>query len=516
MTVVVPAAASHVKRRQLWSIGIYAGDSPLRLAASAEASNPVLTANDVSDVPAEFVADPFLIRNHGAWHMFFEVMREDLHRGEIGLATSTDARHWEYQGIVLREWFHLSYPCVFEWDGDFYMIPESLAARAVRLYKAREFPRGWTHVADLLPGMFADATIVRHDDRWWLFACPYPCQQDILRLFSSAQLTGPWQEHPKSPLVDGDATIARPGGRIVRCEGRLLRFTQDCVPAYGTRVRACRIMTLTTSDYQEREVDESPVLGPVTRSAGERAWNRDGMHHVDPVRSDDGRWIAAVDGWIEDETVLGPPDPAAVRTLNCWNDSWPLVAERCPCDLHFQEYLTERGIGGQAIFHFGTGAHHLLGKENLRANPPNEILGITASRGEYDAYVDFIVDHPQAANHYKVLFADIYTLSAQLLPRFDLVTLFHLCEFYDPHKSAYARLNDATLLDLFISRLKPGGRLFFFKDSGRNASAETRVLLDARVSAGRLIAVEDYKSLLVFATPAPDAASTSGSTPVEK
>jgi hypothetical protein len=376
------------------------------------------------------------------------------------------------------------------------MIPESMGARSVRLYRARSFPRDWTHEANLFTGMYADATIVRHDDRWWLFACPYPSRQDVLRLFSSPELTGPWQEHPRSPLIDGDAAIARPGGRIVPWQGELLRFTQDCVAAYGTRVRACRITTLTTADFQEREVEESPVLEP----NGE-AWNRSGMHHVDPVMVGEGRWIAAVDGWIEDEIVLGPPDPAAVRTLNYWKDSWPLVTERCPCDQHFQDYLTERAIGGRAIFHFGTGAHHLLGRENLRAEPPNEILGITASKGEYDAYVDFIVHHPQAANHYKVLFADIYTLSPQLLPHFDLVTLFHLCEFYDPHKSAYARLNDGSLLDLFISRLLPGGRIFFFKDAGKNAGAETTALLDARVVAGRLIRVEDYKSLMIFAPP---------------
>jgi hypothetical protein len=507
MSASSPAAAPHVKRRQLWSIGLYTGDSPLRLSDSPDVVNPVLSASDISDVPAEFVADPFLIEERGVWHLFFEVMREDLRRGEIGLAISTDARRWTYQGIVLREWFHLSYPCVFRWEDDIYMIPESLAARAVRLYKARAFPREWTPVADLLPGMFADTTIVRHDDRWWLFACPYPCQQDVLRLFSSAQLTGPWEEHPKSPLIEGDATLARPGGRIVSHDGQLLRFTQDCVPAYGTRVRACRIETLTTTEYEEREVAESPVLGPEAggregREGREQAWNRSGMHHVDPVMVGEGRWMAAVDGWIEDETVLGPPDPAAVRTLHYWNDSWPLVAERCPCDLHFQEYLSERGIGGQAIFHFGTGAHHLLGKENLRAQPPNEILGITASKGEYDAYVDFIVHHPQAANHYKVLFADIYTLSPELLPSFDLVTLFHLCEFYDAHKSAYARLNDASLLDLFIAKMKPRGRIFFYKDSGRNAAAQTRALTDARVASGQLVFVEDYKTLLVFGAPA--------------
>ncbi len=55
-----------------WSIGIYAGTSPLDLLPHGR-SNPVLTARDVTDVPAAFVADPFMIKNGPRWYMFFEV-----------------------------------------------------------------------------------------------------------------------------------------------------------------------------------------------------------------------------------------------------------------------------------------------------------------------------------------------------------------------------------------------------------------------------------------------------------
>ena len=41
---------------------------------------------------------------------------------------------------MLKEPFHLSYPYVFKHKGTYYMIPESRAAGAVRLYRARSFP----------------------------------------------------------------------------------------------------------------------------------------------------------------------------------------------------------------------------------------------------------------------------------------------------------------------------------------------------------------------------------------
>jgi len=181
--------------------------------------------------------------------------------------------------------------------------------------------------------------------------------------------------------------------------------------------------------------------------------------------------------------------------LNYWAASWPLRLD-CVCDLHFVDYLNETAALHKTIFHFGTGEHHLVGKNNFEAGAPNEILAITASRGEHDAYVDFIIENPVAAKSYTVLFGDIYTLSPRLLPEFDLVTLFHLCEYYDERTAAYAELDDASLLALFLGRLRPDGNLFFYKRSSH--FSRCRALLERMVEEGRLVHVGDYKSLVVY------------------
>jgi hypothetical protein len=36
---------------------------------------------------------------------------------------SRDAFSWTYQGVVLREQFHLSYPYVFRWNEEIFLIP---------------------------------------------------------------------------------------------------------------------------------------------------------------------------------------------------------------------------------------------------------------------------------------------------------------------------------------------------------------------------------------------------------
>ena len=70
----------------VWSIGIYTGISPLHVGPAGVMHNPVLTAAQVTDIPATFVADPFMLRGQQTWSMFFEVMHAEWQRGVIGLA----------------------------------------------------------------------------------------------------------------------------------------------------------------------------------------------------------------------------------------------------------------------------------------------------------------------------------------------------------------------------------------------------------------------------------------------
>jgi hypothetical protein len=296
-TVADPHLSSDVEsgREQSWSLGIYSGKSPLHLKPWAKVQNPVLTAEHVTDVDASFLADPFMVRFGRLWYMFFELMnheRDDF--GEIGLATSPDCTTWQYQKVVLREPFHLSYPCVFRSSGEFFMIPETLEPAAIRLYRADPFPERWTFVSELVRGRFADSTIVRFQNKWWIFTCPNPYGHDVLSLYMADKLAGAWREHPQSPLVIGDRRRARPGGRVIVNGGKIIRFAQDCVPTYGSRVRAFEILELDPARYREKEVAGSPILAPDGSD-----WNACGMHHVDPHPSGGG-WIACVDGLHRD------------------------------------------------------------------------------------------------------------------------------------------------------------------------------------------------------------------------
>jgi len=232
-----------------------------------------------------------MVHHDGRWYMFFEVMNQGNDRGEIGLSISEDGILWEYRQIVLREPFHLSYPHVFRWENDYYMTPETLQVNAVCLYRADPFPTHWARVGTILPIRGADPSIFRVDDTWWLFTGKPSARSDSLRLYYSRHLLRSWQEHPMSPIVEGNAHIARPGGRVTPWDGNLIRYAQDCHTCYGHLVRAFSITELTVTSYAEREAQDSPVL-----LANGEGWNARRMHHVDPHLKADGVWIACVDG----------------------------------------------------------------------------------------------------------------------------------------------------------------------------------------------------------------------------
>ncbi|GAB4183950.1 MAG: hypothetical protein Tsb002_06450 [Wenzhouxiangellaceae bacterium] len=284
----------------MWSIGIYSGSSPFNLRPAV--ANPVLAAAQINDLKAAFIADPFMLPMASGWCLFFEILPDagrasaaDPHagaKGVIGMATSDDGFDWRYQGVVLEEPWHLSYPHVFNWRGRHYMVPETLGANAVRLYQATAFPQRWQLCAELLEGQHADATPFYYQQRWWMFTCPRPQQHDCLALYHADALSGPWRLHPRSPIIADDVSRARPAGRVLHWQGRLFRFAQDCRPRYGSAVRVFEITRLSTTEYLEHEHADSPILQP-----SGNGWNGRNMHHIDVQPDAGGGWLACVDGY---------------------------------------------------------------------------------------------------------------------------------------------------------------------------------------------------------------------------
>lgn len=272
--------------RNAWAIATYSGAEPFHLRPRS--ATPALTGRDVRDRPSWFVADPFMLRRDGRWHLFFESLTKGPFHGDIGYASSADGLAWQYHQVVLDEPWHLSFPLVFEHAGEVYMTPESFEHRQVRLYRGAPFPLRWEPVATLVDGRdLLDPVVFEVAGHWYMFASVPGGRR--LHLLHAPALTGPWTDHPASPVVEDDPRRARPAGRVVVHQGRRWRLAQDGDGDYGRAVRAIEILEITPTTYREAPGLPEPFL------AAGQGWNGRGMHHAD-LHLVDGTWWAAVDG----------------------------------------------------------------------------------------------------------------------------------------------------------------------------------------------------------------------------
>ncbi|RKZ50166.1 MAG: hypothetical protein DRR16_10970 [Candidatus Parabeggiatoa sp. nov. 3] len=273
-----------------WSIGLYQGKSLETLKPLS--CQPIISTSSIAEEPTAFVADPFYVNWSGMHLLYFELYSWKTKRGVIGVAKSDNLLRWEYSGIVLSESFHLSYPHIFVHNGDLYMLPETIGAGCMRLYKAHHYDK-FELIHEFILGSWGDSTLIFRDNLWWLFTCPDPFTNSALELFYSTDIKGIWNRHPLSPIVSNNKNKARPAGRLLEHSGSLYRFAQDCKESYGRAIRCYEINNLNTREYSEQAttIDDTPIL-----DGRDSEWATLGIHHIDVIRHDHRGWLCVVDG----------------------------------------------------------------------------------------------------------------------------------------------------------------------------------------------------------------------------
>jgi hypothetical protein len=202
-------------------------------------------------------ADPCVIQHEGSYFIFHEEYVYRKRKGHISVIQMDAKGRWQPPVPVLERLYHLSYPFVFEWEGTYYMVPETAANRTVELYRCTSFPGGWELCATLLRDVSAtDATLAEVDGRWWMFvnlAVPGASKNDELHLYYADSPLGPWHPHRRNP-VKSDVRSARPAGRLLRLNGQLGRPAQDCSERYGYAIALQQIVRLDLEEFQETEI----------------------------------------------------------------------------------------------------------------------------------------------------------------------------------------------------------------------------------------------------------------------
>jgi hypothetical protein len=201
-----------------------------------------------------FIADPFVLHHSGRNFIFCEEFNFSSGKGAISCIAIDDRLNPSESQVVLERPYHLSYPFLIKHGCDLFMIPESSANRTVEMYRCVRFPDCWELETVLLDGFRGvDTTLVRHDDKWWLFstaALDNVQIPDELHIFYSRALDGPWQPHSRNPVVS-DIRQARSAGAFIQVEGCLIRPNQTFSHGYGSGTNFNRVITLTKNEYEE-------------------------------------------------------------------------------------------------------------------------------------------------------------------------------------------------------------------------------------------------------------------------
>lgn len=204
--------------------------------------------------PTVIIADPFLFNYKNELYLFYESQKKWYGKGKLCMIKTSNLKDWSKEKIILKEPIHLSFPFVFEYADNLYMIPETGQDGSIRIYENKDKTlENWNLKAKIIDDgkNWVDSSLIFDDGKFYLFSTQMEFGQNYKQfLFVSDSITGPYKEHPKSPIYVGN-DYGRNAGSIFKFQDKWMRPTQDCQGNYGDNVSVFAIDILSETDYKE-------------------------------------------------------------------------------------------------------------------------------------------------------------------------------------------------------------------------------------------------------------------------
>jgi len=218
--------------------------------------------NKIVAPKGKFWADPFVVTKNGDHYIFVEEYLFKTRKAHISVLKLDKEGNLLSSERIIEKPYHLSYPFIFELNGEYYMIPESRGDRSIQLYICRNFPDKWEFVRNLKEEIAAtDSTLFYYSDKWWLFtsvdvlnnpAVPF---SELFLYFADDLFSGHWISHPMNPIVT-DIKTSRPAGNIFVFNNKIYRPSQDCSGSYGKAFNLNQIVKLSEEFYEEIQISK--------------------------------------------------------------------------------------------------------------------------------------------------------------------------------------------------------------------------------------------------------------------
>jgi folate-dependent phosphoribosylglycinamide formyltransferase PurN len=204
-----------------------------------------------------FLADPFIIEHNNENYVFAEEYNFSNKKGKISVY-KISKNSSEKVGVALEENFHLSFPYIFEFENNYYMLPETNETNEIRLYKCEQFPLKWKYQMTIFKSIKAsDSMIFNFNNYWWLITTfsksGYNTESELQIFYSkNGPLTDKWISFKKNPVII-DPDLGRNGG-IFFDDKKLYRVAQSFgFNNYGKKISIREIVKLDPDNFIEKE-----------------------------------------------------------------------------------------------------------------------------------------------------------------------------------------------------------------------------------------------------------------------
>jgi hypothetical protein len=236
-----------------WDIGVYHGDIASFVKSAGECKITWLGKFG----RYSFVADPFIFHSGTSLKILAEYFNYFTCKGKIiSIESGADFENPVISDEIVTQ-CHMSYPQMFEYNGEKYCIPETCKANKLMLYKFNRISGKFEYLKDLIVNFAAvDSTILYYQGKWWLFCTKGGRKANAdLYIFHSDSPLQNWQLHKNNP-VKSDICSARPAGDFFYVDGKLHRPAQNCGKTYGGSIIINEILKLDEESFEERQVAE--------------------------------------------------------------------------------------------------------------------------------------------------------------------------------------------------------------------------------------------------------------------
>jgi hypothetical protein len=250
-TKLVTNKVRHALNDEQWILAYRFRSTP------CDANNTLYRFKNLLPPKGSFWADPCVIHEDGRYFVFLEEYLDATGKGHISVIELDRKGVVNGPTKILERDYHLSYPFVFKWNDNYFMIPESAGNRTIELYRSTSFPFEWKLEKVLMNDVrAADATVAEVDGNWWMFvSLAENCIPDELFLFYADSPLGPWKPHRRNP-VKSDVRSSRSAGNLFNWNGDLYRPSQDSSGRYGYAVTINKVTQLDWENFREEEVSK--------------------------------------------------------------------------------------------------------------------------------------------------------------------------------------------------------------------------------------------------------------------